>query len=138
METFISRYTPLPAGAVDDHQVRLFIPSKYAICYWSDGEHDASQVVDLLPASAQPLLRGKERTFYPVGGLAEDPPIPVECHEVTTAEARNLDDVFEAAGIAADLPTWKDPSEPTDGEWNGIGIQFTPLLPHGQYVPWGG
>jgi hypothetical protein len=127
LEAFI-RHTQLPARAVDDPQIRLFIPSKYAICYWTDGEVDASQVVDLLPESVQPLLRGKERTFYPVGGLAEDPPSPVECHEVTTDEARTVDEALEAAGV----------EDPFGVGWNGIGIQFTPLLPHGQWVAWGG
>jgi hypothetical protein len=118
----------IPASVVENRQVRLFIPSKYATCYWTDGEVDATQVVDLLPESVQPLLRGKERTFYPVGGLAEDPPTPIECHEVTTDEARTVDEALEAAGVG----------DPFGVGWNGIGIQFTPLLPHGQWVAWGG
>jgi hypothetical protein len=139
IETFIGRYAPFPAEAVEDPQIRLFIPSNYAICYWQDGEVDASQVVDLLPASTQPLLRGKERTYTPVGGLTylHASPPSVECHGVTTDEARQLDALFEAAGIEAD--SLLGPSfNPAGGDWNGIGIQFTPLLPHGQWVPWGG
>lgn len=67
----------LPASIWADPEVRLYAPPRYAVCFTrSDGDHerdvDPSRVVDLLPAPAQALLRGKEPRSYEALG---NPPL---------------------------------------------------------------
>jgi hypothetical protein len=70
------------------------VPPRYAIC--------PSREVDLLPAPAQALLRGKEHN-YPTPAQAllrgQEHNYPHECFEVTTEEARALEDILNDAGL---------------------------------------
>jgi hypothetical protein len=121
-----------------DPEVRAYVPSTYSVCY--GGKHrllEASRVVGLLPARAQALLRGNERTYRPVAGLGEEPPEPIGCSEVTTEVARSLDGIFSDAGFEV-APGGGYTFAPRDGVGNRIGIAFLPLLPHGKWVAWGG
>ena len=66
----------LPEGAWADLEFRAYAPSSYAICSGGVAEPiDASRVVSRLPAPAQALLRGKERTYDTTdAGLGESSP----------------------------------------------------------------
>jgi hypothetical protein len=91
-------------------------PTKYAICYWrGNGFDDATNGMGRLPAAAQAVLRGKQRTYNnPI--LPQDPPVaPVECFEVSAGEATAL-----------------------EGTLSGTNFSAQPILPHGEWVAWAG
>ena len=94
-------------------------PTKYAICYWrGNGFDDATDGMGRLPAAAQAVLRGRQRTYnnpiLPV--LPQDPPVaPVECFEVSAGEATAL-----------------------EGTLSGTNFSALPILPHGEWVFWAG
>jgi hypothetical protein len=96
---------------------RVYEPTKYAIQFpWLKG--DADRVVDQLPAPAQAILRGKQRTYDPSIGAASWSSGQwqlIEAFEVTAAELTTLGQIF---GV--------DPAS------------FTSLAiyPHGQPVPY--
>lgn len=163
----------LPAALADawaDSRVRPYEPSNYAVCYWrtifSDSLIDATHVVGRLPAPAQALLRGKERTYnnYFIrdnrGHLAgRQGPLPaaIECSELTTEQTRALGETFHDAGFSGESS--QDTSrrswfEDESGRWvagfdmrvslNGPGEPpevrpgAMPILPHGEWVEWSG
>ena len=151
----------LPAGAWADPTIRAYVPPRYAICYTDkDGNLvDPSGVVEfLLPSEAEALLRGKERTYDHIGGLGGSIR-PATCFEVTIDEARALDDILSHAtrqldilrhpaferevigrGEFAFVPTGKIKELGQPPEWHGqpSSIIFTPLLPQGEWLEWGG
>jgi hypothetical protein len=116
----------LPVGIWADPEVKLYAPPKYAICFSrSDGDHqrdvDPSQVVDLLPGPAQALLRAKVPRSYEALGNP-----PTECLEVTTEEARALDEILSDADVWLIEPgTWRVPLE----GGGHVAIDFLPLFP---------
>jgi hypothetical protein len=141
----------LPASAWEDREIRAYVPAKYAICYWRSSYRglelgptrwlEPSLILGSLPEAAQDLLRGKDRTYGPTYT-----PLPSVCSEVTTEEARALDEIFSLAGFVRDPvprervmagPSWNvrflDP-DPHDT----IFFNFEPLLPHGEWAPMGG
>jgi hypothetical protein len=122
--------SPLPAKAWEDAEIRAWVPSKYAICYLGPRDYiEPSRVVGLLPAPAQALLGGKERTYHPDPGG----PHPVECSEVTTEQARSLDEILGDAGFEGNAEDGYRLVLP-DGDRVQIGLQ--PILPHGRWVAW--
>ena len=135
--------SPVPASAWADPEIRAYVPARYAVCYV--GKHrplEPSDVVGLLPAPARTLLRGKERTYDPVFESAGDyppPPDPVvpsaKCSEVTTEEARALDEIFRDAGFEGVPGAIEDSYlfEPRDEVRNWITIFFLATLPHGNW-----
>ena len=120
------------------------MPATYAVCY--GGKHrllEASRVVGQLPAPAKALLRGKERTYDPVLESEGEPyppsPDPVvqsaECSEVTTEEARALNEILIDAGFEG-MPGGPEDSYmfvPQDGVQERIAIIFVSTLPHGDW-----
>jgi hypothetical protein len=129
----------LPADAWADPHIRSYAAPRYAVCYGDPGGYeDPSRLLRLLPAPAEAILRGKERTYRPES-LAQDIGYPrevVECFEVTTEEARALDQTLEEAGFQAG-------GEAYFGFSRGRGacacdLSFEPVLPHGQWHFWGG
>ena len=121
---------PLPVNAWDDAEIRAWVPSKYAICYLGPRDDiEPSRVVGLLPAPAQALLGGKERTYRPDPEHSRH----VECSEVTTEQARSLDEILDDAGFEGDAEAGYRFVGP-DGDWVQIG--FEPILPHGTWVAW--
>jgi hypothetical protein len=154
----ILRTAPLPADTWADPEFKPYVPSRYAACL-DPGNPDgflgirpghATAILGRLPAAAQPLLRGKEHTYSSVLFSPSGP--PVECFEVSTAEALVFFKTLLRAGFA--FKAWVD----GDGEshsWNGwsgvtpgpcgaleqpaaIGVCLMPILPHGEWVAWGG
>ena len=137
---------------------RVYVAPRYAICYVGEVGNvlDPSGVVDrLLPSEAEALLRGKERSYDHVAGLAGGNIPPATCYELTLDEARVLDDILSNATRQLDIlkhpaferevgargelrfmPTGRigEPGQPP--EWHGqpISISFSPLLPHGEWI----
>lgn len=148
--------TGLPERAWVDPEYRPYAPSRYAICYRGAGEPiDASRAISGLPASAQVLLRGKERTYDKTdAGLGGWP--PVACSEVTVEQAFVLVDLladagfetgsngpepnFLAAGSDGGLMWPASPATATEAEVQdaSVSLTFQPILPHGTWVVWGG
>jgi hypothetical protein len=101
---------------------------------------DATSVVERLPASVRPLLRGKERTYNnfeivqigPANLHIHQPQVtqhPIECSEVTAEEARALSETLNA-GVLPD---------PLQGEMihvGEIGMWLFAIHPHGGPVSW--
>jgi hypothetical protein len=129
--------SPLPAGAWEDAEIKAWVPSRYAICYW--GRHgiiEPSRAIEILPAYAPGLLAGKTRTFY-LEGLA-DPPI--ECSVLTTDHARVLDEILRDAGYAGVGASgspfmFLPPHKLADPIGDDVWISFLPVLPDGALVP---
>jgi hypothetical protein len=108
-------------------EARPYVQSRYALCYPGiRGFVDPSLAMDLLLAQAQDLLRGKEPKAEGVFISADG-----RCSEVTTEEARALEQILSDAGwVGFVTPEWKD----AFGDTVGVEVWFTmyldPLLPH--------
>jgi hypothetical protein len=102
----------LPASAWDDQQARAFVPVSYAVCL---GVVDPNatpesppmpdppleELLDLLPAPAADLLRGREAVPH----LPDVEPGPRPCPGLTTEDARLLDTALSDAGFEQDEQT---------------------------------
>ena len=145
----------LPESAWADPEYTAYAPSSYAICDGNMEEpDDAGRSVSRLPAPAQALLRGKERTYQETdAGLGESP--PVTCFEVTAEQAHILVDLLADAGFKAEWfgpqPSFLDVGSEggfmrrparsglaPEAEAQDSMIWFKPILPHGTWVFWGG
>ena len=149
----------LPESAWADPEFRPYAPSRYAICDWTENKPtNPSRIGSRLPAPAQALLRGTERTYDKIGaGLGEWP--PVACSEVTADEAHILVDLLADAGFETDWngpePTFLEPGSDggymrrsaRSGATSEAEVQnpmkemllgFQPILPHRTWVIWGG
>jgi hypothetical protein len=150
----------LPSDTWADRKSKPYVASRYAACF-SEGQDDgllgsrpghATEAVGRLPATGRQLLRGKERTYSNIDLVArlavpdlDLPDPPVECFEVSTEEARVLFRTLRRAGFAFGFA---DGAHPWAGAPNGpcggieqpaeIGVCFWPILPHGEWVVWGG
>jgi hypothetical protein len=113
----------VPAEAWEDFEGKPYVPARYGACFWGvDIPLDVEAVLDLLPASAQALLRGS------------DPARNLRCLEVTPEETRSLEEILsEALSSRGDLPPWQGEV----GAWslrdaNGDqSISLRPLFPDG-------
>jgi hypothetical protein len=126
----------LPASAWADPEPRGYVPSRYAICHWPDPYSrpaEPTRVLEVLPGAAQDILRGKGRTYHVFSaGVA------VVCSDVTTAEARELQEIFGRAGFTRVQEAWTHGFRVSSGG-RGLGtISFEPLLPHGRWEAMGG
>ena len=148
----ILRTAPLPADTWADPEFKPYVPSRYAACL-DPGNPDgflgirpghATALLGRLPAAAQPLLRSKEHTYSNVLFSPSGP--PVECFEVSTEEALVLYETLDDPGF------WLDGDGEAVAGWSGvapgpcggleqlaaIGVCLMPILPHGEWVAWGG
>jgi hypothetical protein len=144
---------------------RLYEASTYAICHTPANLAPASAQ---LPASAQALLSGKQRTVDPkIGWSASSEPMsgylqmfaelelafPSDCFEVTAAEASTLYQILDANGLISHDGSPTTPSAGTPpsawfggsrfaeirgGQYSVPQISSEPIYPHGQPVRWGG
>jgi hypothetical protein len=151
--------TRAPAEVWADAEPKPYVPSRYAACLGTDPP--ATEMVGRLPAAARSLLRDAELRAYGNDlfspsdlGLDPWPPDPPEeCFEVSTQEAIVLFKTLRQAGfgwVVADQDGSARPAPPPPwaGEVRGpcgaveqpatIEVCFTPLLPHGDWVRWGG
>ena len=96
--------------------MRPYVPHRYAICTSLDG----------LPAAGQALLRGKEWTYEFRG----QPDQGSKCFDVTTEDARALDEILADAGFQYPSPAYGK-------YWPGstsASVLFNPILPHGTWL----
>jgi len=124
---------------------RLYVPAEYAVCGWEQGEQsggwvDATSVLGDLPPAVRALLRGTHRTFSGFSFLDLTPP---ELRESTTCFALTT----EAAEDLVRLSYQPTLRYRRDGDWLTFvdpekalvtGMQILPVMPHGQFVLWGG
>lgn len=130
----------LPAGSWADDEIRQYVPSRYAMCHFELSR--PSRFLDLLPLPAQELLRGKQQSYQGVtdpnlgvGGPAQPALLPrIDCWEVTTGEARTLDEVLSDAGFEEwrSTPNGMVAFYPPADLKRAPGLWFTPVLPHGE------
>jgi hypothetical protein len=122
-----------------------YLPSRYAACYWwRNSLQDATQMLGRLPAPVQALLRGRERTYRNVDLVARpyDHSIAarVECSEVSAQEAPVVIETLEVAGFAFDdrpLGYLSGPCGVIERP-ERVDVCFSPVLPHGSWILWGG
>ena len=119
----------VPADAWVDSERRPYAPPRYAVCYGDPGGYeDPSRLLRLLPPPAEAILRGKERTYRPEALAVVN--ALVECFEVSTEEARALDQILEEADFQAGVKAFFGFSRGP--------VSFEPILPHGTWHFWGG
>jgi hypothetical protein len=123
----------LPEGTWAD-RIRLYVPSRYAICYFGRRGRglDASRIMGLFPAPVEALLRGKERTYDVAQGIAHD---PAECSMVTTEDARSILEILRDKGGTGEANEgWGYRFAPSETSWDEVSLTFHPLLPQGTWV----
>jgi hypothetical protein len=125
---------------------RVYEASTYAICHTPAALAPASAQ---LPADAQALLSGKQRTVDPkIGWSASSEPMPEylnmidemarlfpsDCFEVTAAEASTLYQILDANGLISHdaSPTTPSTGTPPPG-WFAGGSRFAELRPGASY-----
>jgi hypothetical protein len=127
--------------------IKNWEPTHYAICPTPLERLDAPLLIDRLPAPAQALLRGRQRTYDPTIGTAhwwppDKPPTeaapPMECFEVTNEESSTLYRIFEAEGLTDLGHLFPQGWAATIARDSQDGLQATPIFPHGQPVIFGG
>jgi hypothetical protein len=108
-------------SAWEDREGKPYVPARYGACFRrTDSPPDLEALLDLLPASAQALLRGS------------DPGWNSRCLVVTTEEARSLEEILSEARSSLGGGPLKA------GAWSlrdGTGDQFIslhPLFPDGR------
>jgi hypothetical protein len=120
----------LPVSAWEDPKLRPYVPSRYAICPWRFWGNP-SRALGLLPARAQDLLRGTERTFR------TDPEGDFECFDVTIEDARELAGILRDAGFRGPETDGFIVQYVDDQDKHGV-IDFDAVFPDGRtQVTWG-
>jgi hypothetical protein len=148
-----------------DPEPHVYVPSRFAACY--DGHPrrgDATWAIGRLPQPVRPLLDGREHTYRPSdpAGLSAggEPIAPVGCWELSADGAQTLARTLADSGAKEPLGTAgedrdiaedrhlapADLSDPDDlpmlvyaqGDGSWIGIGFVPVMPHGEWVLFGG
>jgi hypothetical protein len=134
-ERFLVSSNPVPAGAWEDARIKPYVPYRYAVCYWMKRGGDyvspstlpsatprfrgdyisPSTVLRFFPAQAREILGGNDHTYPPFD------PGPFECSEVTTDEARALDNILRDVRVV-------------DAKGDQIAWQINTLLPHGDWA----
>jgi hypothetical protein len=105
----------------EDREGKPYVPARYWACFRRT-DLPIEAVLDLLPASAQALLRGSDPAWNP------------RCFVVTPEEARSLEAILSEAGSFNGDPwpwavgAWSLP----DGKGDQFGISLRPLFPDGR------
>lgn len=113
----------LPVSAWEDPSLRPYVPSRYMVCPWGP----SGNIVNLLPAPAQELVRGIEPTDAPPADVGDWAP---GCLSVTIEDARSLANILTDAGFESRAGA-------TGTVFFGKGdklIAFDPILPDGGFV----
>lgn len=135
----------VPADVWAEAEWRPYVPAEYAVCHVAEGSPDdywadASSVFAELPPEARTLVRDRQRQFtgFSFNPAFDLPEIlePVECFALTTDEADSLVEVssrpdvrrFHESGTYLRFV----------GERLVVEMWITPVMPHGQFVLWGG
>jgi hypothetical protein len=115
----------IPPSAWVDSTLRPYVPYRYAIGV--DGPWR------MLPAAAQDLLRGKEAMFDVAWTRQK-----AGAYDITTEEARALDEILVDAGFYAPSYTSYERWWEGGAEVGGLRVTFEPILPHGTFGSDGG
>ena len=127
-------WSDLPASAWADHETTPFVPSRYAVCFYQEsgdaspgtvngGYEYPSTILRFFPARARDILSDKAHSYQRSGDVFG--PGSVECSEVTTDEARELDATLTGLRVE-------------DAQGDQIFWEINALLPHGEWVTQGG
>jgi hypothetical protein len=145
----------LPPSAWEDRTIRPYVPSTYAIClsnntgrFENQPPIEPSSILSLLPAPAEDLLSGARHWRWQ-DRASEDPerlgPTQLggrptllagqgnpHCFDVTTDQARTINQALDDAGIDHDLGGQLVYSfDAPDPVSRTVAIFFLPYLPHG-------
>ena len=118
----LSTNCDVPASVWEDREGKPYVPARYAACFrHSDGPSDDEAVLDLLPASAQALLRGSDPAKNP------------GCLEVTPEEARSLEEILSEAGLSRgdSWPYYVGMWLVRDDNGDQVEIKLYPVFPDG-------
>ena len=135
----------VPSDVWAEARYRPYVPAEYAVCGWEQGELsgawvDARSVLGDLPPAVRALLRETHRTFSGFSFLDMTPP---ELQESTTCFALTTEAADELVRLSYE-PTLRYRRE---GDWLTFvdpkkalvtRMQILPVMPHGQFVLWGG
>jgi hypothetical protein len=141
LEQLIARITDpaswLPASAWADREISPYVPSRYVVCYGGRPQRiEPFRILGLLPASAEGLLRAKDREEQGSGGFY--------CSDATTEEARVLAEALDDGGTDQDAVgddrgserafhlVWHFEVPGSSDETADIFIE--PYLPHGEWT----
>jgi hypothetical protein len=129
----------LPASAWAAREVRAYVPSRFSVCYGSwdaDPPLSPARTLDLLPASAGDILRGKPTTRFEtlVGAPGNFQPKQDTCVDLPTDEARRLTETLDEAGVERWMPKLRLAyrfEAATSGR-ETVHVYLEPYLPHGE------
>lgn len=138
-------YARQPEDVWAEAEWRPYVPAEYAVCHWEQGDTSgrwvaASAVLAELPPAARTLLRDRQRPFTGFSfDPTRDPPGlqgPVECFALTTEEADRLVEV----SFQPDLRRYRADGAILTfvGERRDVEMWIQPVMPHGEFVLWGG
>jgi hypothetical protein len=141
LERLIARLTEptswLPASAWKDREIRAYVPSRFTVLYGAEPQTmAASQILALLPAPVQAILRAKDRTRVQgsVGTPGQMHVVYSYWSDVTVEETRALAEALHDARFERFEPAkvlayrFEVPGRSGDT----ITISFEPYLPHGE------
>ena len=133
----------LPASAWKNRKIRAYVASRYAVCVRGDTRpFEPDRLLALLPARARDLLRTAGFDRYRPPGLPEFAHA-FACSDMTTQEARDLDEALAAAGLKREGGGKGRGGEPaytlvyrldTPNLPDVVSLFFEPYLPHGQWI----
>jgi hypothetical protein len=127
----------LPNSAWADAEASPYAPPRYSVCFWGNGVRDPSAApllpaVDLLPAPAKALLRGRDPD-----------PLHPGCLIVSTEEARAFYGILWEEGFTTASDLGGVTPGDTVGSWllrgadtvlgEQVGIYLRPLWPDGDW-----
>jgi hypothetical protein len=134
----------LPAGSWADDEIRQYVPSRYAMCHFELSRFRPSRFLHLLPSPARRLLRDKQEPYRVItdpilgvsGPVQPAPQARIDCWEVSTGDARALDEVLSDAGFEEwrSTPDGVLAFEPPADLGHRTDLWFTPVLPHGKFA----
>jgi hypothetical protein len=114
-------YSGIAQSAWEDREGKPYVPARYWACF-TRTNLPLEAVLDLLPASAQDLLRGSDPAWNP------------RCFVVTPEEARSLEAILSEAGsFNGDPWPWTVGAwSLRDGKGGFTGINLRPVFPDGR------
>lgn len=136
-------YARMPEDVWAEAKWRPYVPAEYAVCHWDQSAgrlSAASSVFAELPPAARALLRDRQRPFtgFSFNPTNEPPGVlgPVECFALTTDEADRLVEVSSRP----DVQRYRDEGTYLRfvGERLVVEMWIQPVMPHGEFVLWGG
>jgi hypothetical protein len=137
----------LPSNAWADRQIRAYVPSQFAICVTTSPPTDVSNLLSLLPARAEELLRGKNWTRSESDvftNTRDDERMRVVgrwgeyCSKAPTEEAREVAEALSGLDRhtgALHSGEYSQAYLVAEGvkDWEVTSIRFEPYFPHGAF-----